>query len=319
MPPPPDRATQLAQQLDWNLLKVFLAIAEAQGISRAAARLGRKQPAVSLALKRLEERLGVRLCERGPHGFSLTGEGRRLAEMCAEWAALVRQMPDRLADAAATVSGPLRIRLISNLVNTLLDDTIATFHQKYPAAELLVDVAPWADVVDALLRQEIDIGVAPSRRKRAELSYLPLFREVHRPYCGRGHSLYGRAISDPRRIAGEAFVLTGSDEPDELTDFRSAHGLGRQVAGVSEHLEEARRMAILGVGLCFLPEGYAEPDVAAGRLWPLLGKRRLPGMEIYVITNPKAPQHLSTRLFVEELRRMLDADTRPLRGRPRQH
>jgi DNA-binding transcriptional LysR family regulator len=219
-------------------------------------------------------------------------------------------MPDRIADAAASVSGPLRIRIISNLVNARLDDTIAAFHQKYPSAGIMLDVAPWADVVDALLRQEIDIGVAPSRRKRAELSYLPLFKEVHRAYCGRGHPLYGRPIADPRRLAGEAFVLTGSDEPDELTDFRSAHGLGRQVAGVSEHLEEARRLAILGVGLCFLPEGYVEPDVAAGRLWPLLGKRGLPAMEIYVIINPKAPQHRSRELFIEELRRMLEAGHR---------
>ena len=51
-------------QLDWNLLKVFSVLVETGGLTRAAAKLGRKQPAISLALKRLEERLGTRLCRR---------------------------------------------------------------------------------------------------------------------------------------------------------------------------------------------------------------------------------------------------------------
>ena len=69
-------------------------------------------------------------------------------------------------------------------------------------------------------------------------------------------------------------MLTGADEGDELTQFRLEHGLGRNIAGMSAHLEEAKRLAILGVGLCFLPEGYAQPDVDGGRLWPLLRGRR---------------------------------------------
>ena len=293
---------QQLRQLDWNLLKVFSVLVETGGLTRAAEKLGRKQPAISLALKRLEQRLEARLCRRGPSGFALTEEGRRLAETCARLTDMIRQLPDVIADATQTVRGPIRIRLISNLVNHRLDDAIATFHHKYPGAELLVDVATWSDVVNALLRQEIDIGVAPSQRKRAELSYFPLFKEIHRPYCGRSHPLFNKRVANAQDLAGEAFILTGSDEPDQLSDFRLKHGIGRNIAGVTEHLEEARRMTIVGVGLCFLPEGYAAPDVAAGRLWPLLGARGLPSMEIYVITNPNGPPHLSRRLFIEEFK-----------------
>ncbi|MCJ9712719.1 LysR family transcriptional regulator, partial [Bordetella hinzii] len=51
--------SSLARSLDWNLLRTFLVIAEAQGISAAADILGRTQPAVSAALKRLEETMGT--------------------------------------------------------------------------------------------------------------------------------------------------------------------------------------------------------------------------------------------------------------------
>ena len=59
-----DPGNSFAFRLDWNLLRTFLVIAEEQGITRAANRLLRGQPAVSLALQRLENELDCRLVER---------------------------------------------------------------------------------------------------------------------------------------------------------------------------------------------------------------------------------------------------------------
>jgi len=191
-------------------------------------------------------------------------------------------------------------------VDQHLDDAIAMFHRKYPNIEIQIDVETWANVLNSLLRQEIDIGVAPSQRKRAELTYLPLFNELHQPYCGRGHSLYGKRVSDPAALADHPFVLTGADEPDQLSDFRLKHGLGRCVAGISAHLEEAKRLTILGVGICFLPVAYAAPDVTSGRLWPMLGRRKLPSTPVYIITNPKDPSNQSRQLFIEEFKQMIN-------------
>jgi LysR family transcriptional regulator, transcriptional activator for bauABCD operon len=289
-------------KLDWNLLKLFSVMVEAGGVTRAAVKLGRKQPAVSLALRRLEERLQVRLCNRGPSGFELTEEGKNLAEACAQLSGLIRSVPDKVEDAQHTVKGPVRIGLISNLVNDQLDKALSAYNQKYPNSELLIEVATWHDVINSLLRQEIDVGIAPSRNKRADLIYLPLFTEVHRAYCGTSHPLFGKQVTDAKHLADFAFVLTGADEPDQLSDFRLRFGLGRKVAGISVHLEEARRLALLGAGICFLPEKYAEPDVRAGRLWPLLTRRKAPTMEIYAITNPSGAMNLAKLFFIEEIK-----------------
>nr|WP_245181239.1 LysR family transcriptional regulator [Sinorhizobium mexicanum] len=304
-PEPRLRDLRFAKNLDWNLLKLFNEIVEAHGITRAAALLNRKQPALSLALKRLEERLGVTLCRRGPTGFELTEEGRILADTCSVFAASVREIPARLSDIKAEVRGHLRVMLVSNLVAPALDQAIETFHQKYPAVELIVEVAAWTDVVNALIQHKVDVGISPSRVMRAELSYLPLFTEVHRPYCGRSHPMFGVEASGPSDLASESFVLTGADEGDELTEFRLQHGLGRHVAGMSNHLEEAKRLAMLGVGICFLPEGYAKPDVDSGRLWPLLAGDGVPRTGIYVVTDPNSPAQISRELFITEIREEL--------------
>jgi DNA-binding transcriptional LysR family regulator len=292
---------KFARDVDWNLFKVFEEIVNAQGVTKAALALNRQQPAISLALQRLEGELGVKLCHRGPNGFKLTDEGQLLAGACAQMSEIVRSVPSHMADTRTDVRGRVRLRVISSLVNEVLDQAIFSFHQKYPAVEIIIDVAPWADVVKSLLQDEIDIGLAPSRTRRAEISYQLLFSEVHRPYCGRTHHFFKTRIDDAALLADEKFILTGADEPDELTDFRLRYGLGRILAGMSEHLDEAKRMTILGVGLCFLPDGLARPDVEADRLWPLLTGGDVPQMDVFVMTNAVAPARLARQLLVDEL------------------
>ncbi len=294
-------AQNFSRKVDWNLLKTFHEIAEAGGISRAGRALRRKQPALSLALKRLETELGVTLCRRGPRGFELTDEGMLVAETCQSLNSLVRNVPKRLGNLTEEVRGRISIQLISSLVCERFDAAIARFHDSHPKVEILIDLTTWDSVAAALLRDEIDIGVATAQTLRSDLEYNFLFDEFHGAYCGRGHHLYGKTFDRPSALEGEAFVLTGADEPDILTDYRTRHGLGLKVAGLSEHLDEAKRLTSLGIGICFLPEAFAAPDVDAGRLWPLLESAEQPCMPVFVITNPRAPSKLARNLLLAEI------------------
>ena len=282
-------------------MKTFHEIVQAGGISSASRALGRKQPAVSLALKRLEAQLGVILCVRGPRGFELTDEGHLVADVCSSLNGLFQQVPKRLSNMSEEVAGRVSIQIISSLVCDKLDSAISRFHGSHPRAEIVIDITTWESVAGALLREEIDIGVAPAHMLRADLQYDFLFEEVHRPYVGRSHSLFGKSFVDPATLASEAFILTGADEPDLLTTFRLRHGLGKRVAGFSEHLDEAKRLTVLGIGICFLPDGFAEPDVRVGRLWPLIVKGEQPSMPVFIITNPRAPKKLARQMLLTEI------------------
>jgi LysR family transcriptional regulator, transcriptional activator for bauABCD operon len=248
----------------------------------------------------LEAQLDVRLCGRGPSGFCLTDEGVLVGEICVAISELVQRMPRKLAHLNEEVAGRISIQVVSGLVCETLDRSIARFHENHPNAEIIIDISTWETVVAALLRDEIDIGIAPASTLRTDLHYEFLFEEVYRPYVGLGHSLYGKTFYDPDALADEAFILTGADEPDALTDFRTQHGLGRNVAGISEHLDGAMRLTSLGVGICFLPEGYADPHVLSGRLWPLLPNFGRPSMPVFIITNPRASRKLARQLLLVE-------------------
>ncbi|SFV29805.1 LysR family transcriptional regulator [Hyphomicrobium facile] len=297
-----------SRNLDWNLLKTFHEIAQSGGISRASGALSRKQPALSLALKRLESQLGVKLCERGPSGFALTDEGMLIADSCGSINGLVQQLPKKVSKAGDSVAGRVSIQVVSCLVCDQLDSAISRFHGSHPKAEIIIDIKTGDSVAGALLRDEIDIGVAPASALRSDLKYDFLFNEVHRPYVGPAHRLFGRTFDDPGALASEAFILTGADEPGALTEFRTRHGLGRVVAGLSEHLDAAKRLTLLNVGICFLPEKFAEPDVQAGRLWPLIQDTERPSTPVFIITNPRAPRKLARQLLLSEISGSLETD-----------
>ena len=293
--------SSFSRNIDWNLLKTFHEIVEARGVSRAGRALHRKQPALSLALKRLEEALDVKLCRRGPRGFELTDEGMLVAETCSSLNALVRNVPKRLSNVAEDLRGKISIQVISSLVCDRFDAAISRFHDRHPKVEILVDVTTWDSVAAALLRDEIDIGVASAQTLRSDLTYNFLFDELHGAYCGRSHPLWGKTFDDPASLSKYAFVLTGADEPDLLTAYRAQHGLGLEVAGLSAQLDEAKRLTMLGIGVCFLPKEFAAPDVAAKKLWALLPDRELPAMPIFVITNPRSPHKLARQLLLTEI------------------
>jgi DNA-binding transcriptional LysR family regulator len=293
------------RNLDWNLLKTFNEIVRAGNLTQAALGLSRKQPAVSLALQRLEDQLGIKLCDRSANRFELTAEGHLVADMCQSMAESIRDMPFRIANIDREVRGQIRIAMISSIVSTHLDHTIRRFHGLYPDVKLDIDIGSWEEVGNLLLRQQVDIGIAAARFTHAELTYTPFIREAHRLYCGESHHLYGTVVDNPKGLVEEAFVLTGADEADVITRYRLEHGLGKVVSGVSEYLDEVKRMAIQGVGLCFLPEEFVRAEVDRGQLWPLMPENAVHFLELFVITRTAAPVQLPGRLFLDELEREL--------------
>lgn len=289
--PQPIAGRRFATSLDWNLLRTFHEIVRAGGISKAARLNARKQPAMSMALRRLEELLGAVLCHRGPSGFYLTQEGEMLAETCDRIFGTIANVPNQFASSTTEIRGRVRIQMISNLVDRSIDERLSTFHRLYPAVEIFINVSAWEVVPRVVLRNAADIGIAPAQVRVRALRYEPFFREIYQAYCGPQHPLFGRTFRNPRDLAASGLIHTGADEPEQLTSYRLKHGIGRIVAGLAERIEEARRLTLLSAGVCFLPEALAQPDVAAGRLQPLLDTDDLPSSQMFLISNPKAPGH----------------------------
>lgn len=293
-------------ELDWNLLKIFHGIVEANGVTSAANALWRKQSTISLALQRLEKSVGKKLCRRGPAGFELTDEGRIIYECVSEFYAKVDRIPDSLDNSSTELRGKLRLRTISNFVSAKFDRVLVDFSTRCPLVELNIEVAPWETISLAVLRNEVDIGIAPVQAQYPELQYEFLTREVHLVYCGKRHHLFGTTVKSVEDLSEEPLILTGADEPESLTFYRLQHGLGKRVAATTPNLEEAKRLTLLGLGVCLLPARMAATDVKNGTLWPLTSKTiGIIGCDVHAITNAHAPKRLMVDIFMEAVARKL--------------
>tara|TARA_R110000824_G_scaffold118960_2_gene271615 strand:- start:241979 stop:242968 length:990 start_codon:yes stop_codon:yes gene_type:complete len=298
-----------ARNVDWNLFSLFVEIVRSGGISAAARQLNRQQPTVSAGLKRLEDHLGVDLFRRTSQGVELTSAGRALLPLCEAMLEAARAAPHEVAKAANLLEGVINIRTISSVVSPQFDDALIAFNKAHPGVEIHLEVTPWRNVVRALRQGEAEVGIACDSAPGEGLCYEPLMREVQQLYCGARHPFFGRTFALPSELCGEAFILTGQDEPEELERFRRRFGLGQnrgdgagpRGGGFAENLHEVIRLIELGVGIGFLPTCVGEPLQQSGRLWPLLAADNLPSYHVYLVTREQAARDTPTEIFLREI------------------
>lgn len=150
----------LNDRLDWNLLRTFRVIGQELSISRAAARLHLTQPAVSQALKRLEEQLGRQLIARRGPRFVLTEMGEQLFQLAGEVYGQMSQIGSLLAQPTDELVGKVRLLMISRIVSDRFDDFLADFHRQHPRVDLEIDVMRSSDIVAALQEKTASAGLS---------------------------------------------------------------------------------------------------------------------------------------------------------------
>lgn len=290
---------RFVRNMDWNLLKIFHEIVRSGGVTNAANAMSRQQPAVSGALKRLEDYLGKYLCDRGPGGFSLTDHGARLAEIVAEIDSLITSLKTEFDSIDNDLSIQLQIATVGNVVSSRLDCAIREFAAAYPKAELYIRVAPQPEIEDLVLSGEADIGVCPDPRMDSRLEYYFLNTERHQVVCGSKHRLAGRHISDYSALSEEAFIVPGTDEVAIVRDFRHRYGWGKHKAGQSLDIGEVKRLLHAGVGIALLPTDMVQRELADGHFWAVT--KPIEGLvdDIYMVANAGANRHFAARRFLE--------------------
>lgn len=298
---------KFASRVDWNLMRTFVDIVRAGGIGAAARELNKQQPSISAALKRLEDHVGATLLVRSANGVEMTAAGKAMMALCEDMLESARLVPHQIAQAIRRVEGIVRIQIVSAIVSAEFDEAIASFHRRHPGIRIEIRVSSWRQVLDALERGEVEVGIGYDNSVRGGLVYEPLFVERQQLYCGRSHPMFGYRISQPRELKDEAFVLSGEDEIEIVTHLRRRYGLGGRVTGLAEDINEARRLIVCGVGIGFLPVPAVRSEIERGQLWPLLHADFEPSYEIFLLARAEPERDTATQLFIDEVFRRIRA------------
>ena len=302
---------KLARDLDWNLLRTFVVLADAGSITRAAEVLGLQQPSVSSALKRLEGHLGRQLIDRKPGRFALTEAGRLLYDEAVDITGAILRIGTAIREVQQEVQGHVTIAIASHVVCPLLNEALGEFHTRHPAATLSIDVSASREALEKLLSRRVSFAICLVKDRNPKLEYRRLFREFFGLFCGPSHPLFGRKGLATTELAGQPAVSFVTDQMTDalrpVTLMRAAAGLEDRVVGSSANLEEVRRMIVAGLGIGPLPLHVVREDVAMGRLWRLPPYDDPPAIDVHVVWNPRARLNRAEASLLKGLLDKIDA------------
>ncbi|HFL2186572.1 TPA: LysR family transcriptional regulator [Pseudomonas putida] len=305
----PEAKRFLNDRLDWNLLRTFLVIGQEGSISRAAARLHLSQPAVSQALRRLEEQLDSALViRRGPR-INLSQAGEEVMQIAAELYGTVSRLGPALDSPAETVTGKIRLLSISRIQSRAYDDFLAQFHSDYPQVELEIDVLRSSDVASGLLQKTASFGLSLCRTPQPRLEQRVLLEQRYAFFCGKRHRLFGRKNLTVADLQGENFVSFTSDQMggnlSPLTVFRDQQGFTGRIVASSPSLDEILRLVGAGYGIGCLPEHIVAADVQANELWRLPPWDGVIDVNVYLLWNREQKFTQAESIFLERFQQML--------------
>jgi DNA-binding transcriptional LysR family regulator len=290
------------------LLHTFAAIAEQESLSRAAHVLGRGQPAVSAALKRLEEQLGCKLAMRGPRNFALTDAGKIVSREAREICGSIDRLSALVADLSGELVGGVNLTIASHMTSPLIDQAFAEFHRRHPKATFDTTVMTSPGIMEAMTNGLIYFGIGPASKMREEFDYFHIFKEYCGFYCGPRHPLFGvrdLTIDDLAKQQAVTYrAAVQSDALQSITDMRDQVRFIDPPVAVSNHMEEVRRMIVAGLGIGPFPIHVAEGD---SQLWRLPPYQPVMPTNIYLITNPRVRPSRSEQAFIEVLQEVVSA------------
>lgn len=276
-------------------MKLFAAVVEAGGFRPAAQRLGLPASTVSDVVRRLEERLGVRLLNRSTRSVMPTDAGRRLLAGIGPAFTLIDEAVRGLHDGAERPVGPLRITAPGAVARYVLPRLLPPFMAAFPGVE--VEVSVDEAVVD-IVERGFDAAIRFEERVAADMLAIPIGPRRQRFAAAAAPAyLERRGVPDhPKALAGHSLIgsraASGAMRVWEFGQGRRTVRVTPSGRLVTDSVELRLAAAVAGEGIVYTFEDAVRPHLAAGALVPVLepwwqaftgprlcyhGDRRLPG------------------------------------------
>ena len=240
-------------------LRYIVAVARERHFGRAAETCFVSQPTLSVAVKKLEEELGVTLFERGPGEVSVTPAGEKIVEQ----AQRVLEEASRIREIAAAgkdpLAGPLRLGAIYTIGPYLLPKLIPILRRTAPAMQLLIQENFTHRLAEELKSGEVDVILVALPFEAPGVVTRAVYDEPFLVAVPKGHPWENRKRVTSDELASESLLLLGEGHcfRDQVLEIchtvraRERSPLAKTVEGGS--LETIRQMVAGGVGVTVLP------------------------------------------------------------------
>jgi DNA-binding transcriptional LysR family regulator len=259
--------------MELRQLRYFLVVADELHFGRAAERLHLTQPPLTVAIRRLERELGVRLFDRTTRSVALTAAGQAFRERVHSAVADLDDAAGDVADVAAGKSGKIRVGFVSSASYTAVPEAIRAFREQRPRIDLVLNPLTSGEQIEQLLEGNLDLGLIRDPGDVPGLNLELLSTEDLVVVLPESHHLAAATEIRPRDLEGEPMILF----PYRLMPGFVARVLRLfdslptppNVVQQAIHQETVLGLVAAGLGISVLPESvqrFQMPGVTTRRL-----------------------------------------------------
>lgn len=297
-----DRATlNQVSDFDLRLLRVFKTVAKAGGFAAAESILGISRSAISMHMSDLEKRLGMRLCQRGRAGFSLTDQGREVLRASETVLAAIEGFRSEVNQLHHSLRGDFNIGLMNSLVTQpkmRITAALQKLCSNNTGIRLNISMNTPGEIERGLLDGRLHVGALPLITTLPNLDYVPLYDEHSYLYCSNRHPLFAEASTvDLATLYSARAIQPNYRMPPEAIQL---HQLLQRTATASDR-EAIAFLILTGEFIGFLPDHLAANWVDQGLMSALRPDQMHFSITLAAATRKGRRQNLIVDKFLEEL------------------
>ncbi len=288
-----------------ELYRVFYTVAKCGSLTKAADELYISQPAVSQAIKQLENQLGTPLFNRTRRGMELTAQGGKVIFSKVEAAlSLFSEAESMISQINTSATGTIRIGASDTIFEYFLADKIVQFHEQFPAVkiELISDVSP--RTLEDLKNNRCDVAfVNLPIQLESDLTLYGDFMRLSDIFVTS--EKYPELINRTVPLAElSKYPLVSLDKntvaTQSLTRFLSSVGVAIEPKMEIGSWDLMKRLVIRGMGVGVIPREYVKKRLEDKSLYEVKTDPALPARSVGMVLPKNAPISYALRVFIQQ-------------------
>jgi DNA-binding transcriptional LysR family regulator len=290
--------------LDLASLQVFQTVAREKSFSRAAEKLYRTQPAISISIRKLEEWVGQPVFVRGSGARMLTDAGTLLLEYADRMLNLREEIQKGMKELRGLERGQLSLGVNESSIHALLP-ALDRYRQLHPGIHIKVHRVFSREVPREVLNHHLDIGVISYLPEERELAAVEFYRDSLVLIVWPGHRLAKRREVEIRELGQETFVAHIVESPyrQRVIQMFARHRVPLKMDIEMPTLESIKIFVEMKKGVAIVPRMCAEREVAQGLLRAVRIRQMRVVRKLYLVYRQDRPLAAAAQELVEIIRR----------------
>jgi DNA-binding transcriptional LysR family regulator len=249
-------------------LRLFAAIVEHGGFTKAAVALRLSQPAISKSLNELEKQLHVTLLDRSGKSIALTDAGRTLYARAGELFGVERMAERELRELRGMKRGSLRVAASTTIATYILPPYLGRFRLRHPGVRLRAHNANTRTVLRLLLEFRVDVALVEGPISHPRVRVVPWRADELVVIAHPAHALFERPRVGVRDLAEQAFLVRepGSGTREVSERALALHGVRLENTTRVGGTEAIKQAVAAGLGLAIVSRAAARDQLMLGRI-----------------------------------------------------